>query len=84
MRGTLRVKPGERVRRGHAIGRLGNSGNSTGPHLHFHIPDRGQPLAAEGLPYVIDSWERMRAPGPWERRTYEIPMQNERVRFPQD
>lgn len=34
--GSLRVKPGDRVRRGQVIGRLGNSGNSTGPHLHFH------------------------------------------------
>jgi hypothetical protein len=81
---SLRVKRGDRVRRGQVIGRLGNSGNSTGPHLHFHVSDRGQPLEAEGLPYVIDAWERMRAPGSWERRTNEIPMQNERVRFPQD
>lgn len=82
MPGSLRVKPGDRVRRGEVIARLGNSGNSTGPHLHFHLADRNHPLAAEGLPYVIDSWELMCAPDRWERRTNEIPMQDARVRFP--
>jgi hypothetical protein len=82
MPGTLRVKPGDRVRRGEAIARLGNSGNSTGPHLHFHLSDRDHPLAAEGLPHAIDSWELMLAPDRWERRTNEIPLQDARVRFP--
>jgi hypothetical protein len=80
--GSLRVKPEDRVSRGEVIGRLGNSGNSTGPHLHFHLSDRNHPLAAEGLPYAIDSWESMRAPDRWERRTNESPMQGARVRFP--
>jgi murein DD-endopeptidase MepM/ murein hydrolase activator NlpD len=80
--GSLRVKAGDRVRRGQVIGLLGNSGNSTGPHLHFHVSDRNNPLAAEGVPYVIDGWDLMRGPGEWERRTNELPIQNERVRFP--
>jgi murein DD-endopeptidase len=50
--GSLRVGVGDRVRRGDVIARLGNSGNSTGPHLHFHLVDRNAVLAAEGLPYV--------------------------------
>jgi murein DD-endopeptidase MepM/ murein hydrolase activator NlpD len=81
MPGSLRVKAGDRVRRGDVIGLLGNSGNSTGPHLHFHISNAHTALAAEGLPYAIDSWEWMRVPNSWDRRTNEIPMLNARVRF---
>lgn len=80
--GSVRVKVGDRVKPGDVVGKLGNSGNSTGPHLHFHISDHDLPLAAEGLPYAIDSWELMRAPGSWERRSNELPMLNARVRFP--
>ena len=50
--GSLRVKRGDRVRRGQVLGLVGNSGNSTEPHLHFHISDSPSPLGSEGLPYV--------------------------------
>lgn len=51
--GSVRVRPGQRVRAGQLIGRLGNSGSSTGPHLHFHVMDRPSPLASDGLPFVF-------------------------------
>lgn len=45
--GSLRVKPGDSVKAGQVIGLLGNSGNSSEPHLHFHVQD--SPRMAEGL-----------------------------------
>jgi murein DD-endopeptidase MepM/ murein hydrolase activator NlpD len=51
--GSLQVRPGQRVRRGDVIGRLGNSGNTTGPHLHLHVSDRVTFEEAEGLPYLF-------------------------------
>jgi murein DD-endopeptidase len=55
--GSIRVRPGERVHRGQVIAALGFSGDSTGPHLHFHVSDGAAPLAGEGLPFVIDGYE---------------------------
>lgn len=66
--GTLKVKVGDRVTRGQVLGLVGNSGNSTEPHLHFHISDGVSPLGSEGLPYVLDG-----TPG--------MPLQNARVAF---
>jgi hypothetical protein len=54
---SITVKEGERVKRGQVLGRLGNSGNTTAPHLHFHMMDAPLPLGADhNLPYVIDSF----------------------------
>lgn len=56
--GSITVKRGDRVRSGQVIGLLGNSGSSSsGPHLHFHIADASDELAAEGLPYVFRNFE---------------------------
>ena len=55
--GSLRVRLGERVRRGQVVGLVGNSGNSTEPHLHFHISDGTSPLASEGVPYALESFD---------------------------
>ena len=69
--GSLRVDPSAEVRRGDVLGLLGNSGNSTEPHLHFHIGGADSPLGAEGLPYVFDSFFKV-----WglRRRRMELPL----------
>jgi hypothetical protein len=54
--GSIRVQPGQRVRRGQVLGLVGNTGNSTEPHLHFQVMD-GPTLFSNGLPYVFDSFE---------------------------
>ncbi len=68
---SLLVREGERVRRGQPIARVGNSGSSMEPHLHFDVLQRarkwreairGAGLAArwkagEGVPFTFDMFE---------------------------
>jgi murein DD-endopeptidase MepM/ murein hydrolase activator NlpD len=49
-RGSLRVRPGDRVTAGQQLAACGNSGNSTEPHLHFQLMDHPSVLLAAGLP----------------------------------
>ncbi len=44
------VRPGDQVRKGSALGLVGNTGRSLGPHLHFEIIFRGE--AVDPLPYL--------------------------------
>jgi hypothetical protein len=57
--GSVRVKPGDHIIQGQVIGRLGNSGNSSEPHLHFQVSTGEMPLDGEGVPFEIDSFHRV-------------------------
>jgi peptidase M23-like protein len=89
--GSLKVKLGDKVKRGQVVGLVGNTGNSTEPHLHFHIADGVSPLGSEGLPYRLDSFEIVghcttftlgcQRSAPVTRKG-EVPLANALVRFP--
>ena len=90
--GTLRVKVGDKVRRGEVLGLLGNSGNSSEPHLHFHICNGNSELGCEGLPYAFatyelhgkgDGWKPSDSHGLPVKQETEIPAEDEVIRFPQ-
>ena len=48
--GSLMVRVGQRVYQGQQIGRLGGTGNVTGPHLHFEVLRNG--VKVNPLPYI--------------------------------
>jgi len=57
--GSIMVTAGEKVSRGDELGRCGNSGNTSEPHLHFHLQTTPELATGEGLPaffldYVAD------------------------------
>jgi hypothetical protein len=78
---TLRVKIGDRVRRGQKLARLGNSGDSREPHLHFQVTTSSTLLAGEGLPYLIDRYRIKSAGGAWIVRSRELPLQDMVIDF---
>ncbi len=53
--GSIRVKPGDRVNRGTVIARVGNTGNSGAPHLHFQLMDSPDFFIANGLPMMFEN-----------------------------
>lgn len=78
--GSVKVRAGDRVRRGQTLAAIGNSGDSRWPHLHFQVCDRPSLLGSEGLPYVIDAYVET-ADGRSERRRDELPMRDARIEF---
>ena len=50
---SVLVKIGDHVHAGQQLGQLGNSGNSTAPHLHFQLSDAPSVIDANSLPFVF-------------------------------
>jgi len=48
--GSVKVKAGDEIKIGEPVGELGNSGFSSGPHLHIHFMDSPDLLTASPLP----------------------------------
>lgn len=55
--GSLKVKTGDVVQVGQVLGLVGNSGNSSAPHLHFHVTEGPSALGSNGIPYVLSRFE---------------------------
>ncbi len=64
---SIKVKEGDLVEKGELLGLIGNSGNSTVPHLHFQMTNRPEilaetgslnPIFASGIPFALDHFFR--------------------------
>lgn len=95
-RGSVNVRVGESVRLGQRLGRLGQSGNSAAPHLHFHVADLATFEGSEGMPFAFDGFDFLGKESeaqlfgqgePWKPRTAErhrlqTPLDGDVVAFP--
>ncbi|HEY0661955.1 MAG TPA: M23 family metallopeptidase [Lysobacter sp.] len=61
---SIKVTVGDRVTAGQPIAKLGGSGNSTEPHLHFHLCDGAEALHCAGMPVAFDNIEIPFSDGP--------------------
>ncbi len=76
-RGSICVRPGERVRRGQKIAECGNSGHSTQPHLHFQVQDRQDCFESVSLPVGFARFKRWPSVG--ERPSPDFLQKGDRV-----
>ncbi|MEA5032989.1 MAG: M23 family metallopeptidase [Sphaerochaeta sp.] len=77
--GSIQVSVGQSVKKGQLIGRVGHSGNSIAPHLHFQLMDNSNILVANGLPCAFEQYEVF-GEGKWHKVVNGIPSNRDRIR----
>jgi peptidase M23-like protein len=71
---SIKVKVGDWVKAGDLLGNVGNSGNSTMPHLHINLFDQmDDPFTAQVLPFVFSRYQQLEKLNGWESREHAIP-----------
>lgn len=86
-KGSITVKAGDRVKAGQKLAEVGNSGQSTLPHLHFHVQrldhDSPDPLKP-GIPIPVDlsNYHTINAVGSWEHVTSGHPERGAYIKAP--
>lgn len=81
---SLTVKEGQRVKVGQQVGKIGNSGNSTAPHLHINLFDQVEdPYRSKVLPFVFDHFDVQDENGSWKSCELSVPEKGNIIRFDQ-
>ena len=78
--GSIQVSVGQMIKKGEVIGRVGHSGNSFAPHLHFQLMDSSDISVANGVPCAFEQYEIFRD-NEWQIIENGIPTDKDRIRF---
>ncbi len=72
--GSTKVKKGDLVEMGDLIGNVGNSGNSSAPHLHINLFDQmDNPFQARVLPFVFNKYGELGNDNVWNKHILSVP-----------
>lgn len=77
--GSIKVRVGDQVEVNDEIARVGNSGNTTMPHLHFQRMSHPDPFEADGLPILFSGLETNDS-GEWVDSEPILPAKDDRFR----
>lgn len=78
--GSIVVSEGQQVKKGDALGKVGHSGNSFAPHLHFQLMDRCDIASAKGIPCAFEQYD-LNENGKWIQVNNGIPTDKDRIRI---
>lgn len=77
---SIAVAPNEKIKKGTFLGRVGHSGNSTSPHLHFQVMDSSDIANAKGIPCRFEKYEIYQN-NTWQTVYDQMPDADDRIRF---
>jgi Peptidase family M23 len=75
-RGSIKVRRGDHVHRGDVLALLGNSGNTTAPHLHLQLTDHDSVLQSQGIPFVFAAFTYLGPGSDYPEKQVSTPLVN--------
>lgn len=77
---SIAVSLNEKIPKGSFLGKVGHSGNSTSPHLHFQVMDSSDLKNANGIPCFFEKYQIYQH-DTWKTVHNQIPSEKDRIRF---
>ena len=71
--GSIKVRSHDYVHRGDTLALLGNSGNTTGAHLHLQVTDRNSVLQSQGIPFALSSFTYLGPGADYPEKQISVP-----------
>lgn len=81
--GSIKVSAGQSVKKGDVLAKVGHSGNSFAPHLHFQLMDSSDAASSNGIPCAFEHYDLFQN-GRWKKVCNGIPSDKDRIRFVKD